>query len=75
MNGTTWYDGMLSSDNIHPTELGAKALTSRVCIDAPEIMQSNIADTNDVFIDSATGKGYKLYVLNGELRISELNSN
>ena len=39
VSGTNWYDGMLSTDNIHPTELGAKMLASRVCIDAPEIMQ------------------------------------
>lgn len=39
VNGTSWYDGMLAGDNIHPTELGAKALASRVCIDVPEIMQ------------------------------------
>lgn len=39
VNGTSWYDSMLSSDNVHPTELGAKALASRVCIDVPEIMQ------------------------------------
>lgn len=39
VNGTSWYDGMMAGDNIHPTELGAKALASRVCIDVPEIMQ------------------------------------
>lgn len=39
VNGTSWYSGMLSADEIHPTELGAKALASRVCIDVPEIMQ------------------------------------
>jgi len=32
-----WYDGMLSSDNIHPSELGAKALYSQVLLDLPEI--------------------------------------
>lgn len=37
--GATWYDGMLSSDNVHPTELGANALYSRVLADFPEIMQ------------------------------------
>ena len=39
VNGASWYEGMLSGDNIHPTELGAKALAMRVCIDVPEIME------------------------------------
>ena len=34
---SAWYDGMLSSDNVHPTELGAKVLASRFLIDVPEI--------------------------------------
>lgn len=29
--------GMLSGDNIHPSELGAQALASRVLCDFPEI--------------------------------------
>ena len=33
-----WYAGMLSSDQVHPTELGAKALASQVIADFPEIM-------------------------------------
>lgn len=36
-NGSTWYDGMLSSDNVHPSELGAKALAERFLIDVPEL--------------------------------------
>lgn len=36
--GSTWYDGMLSSDGIHPTELGAKALAARFITDFPEVM-------------------------------------
>ena len=32
-----WFDGMLSSDLTHPTELGAKALWNRVLSDFPEI--------------------------------------
>lgn len=36
-SNATWYDGMLSGDNIHPTELGAQALASRVLCDFPEI--------------------------------------
>ena len=34
----TWFSGMLSSDNVHPTEQGAKALFARVLLDLPEIM-------------------------------------
>ena len=36
--GSTWYSGMLSSDNIHPSESGAKALFARALVDFPEIM-------------------------------------
>lgn len=36
--GSSWYEGMLSSDGVHPTELGAKALASRFVVDMPEIM-------------------------------------
>lgn len=32
-----WYAGMLSGDGIHPTELGAKVLASRLMSDFPEI--------------------------------------
>ena len=38
-NGASWYIGMLYSDNVHPTELGAKALASRVLMDVPEIIK------------------------------------
>jgi lysophospholipase L1-like esterase len=37
VNGTSWYAGMLSTDNIHPTELGAKSLSRQFVIDVPEI--------------------------------------
>lgn len=37
VNGASWYAGMLSTDNIHPTELGAKALSRQFVIDVPEI--------------------------------------
>lgn len=37
-SGTSWYSGMLSSDNVHPTELGAKALCAQVLVSVPEIM-------------------------------------
>lgn len=33
-----WFNGMLSSDNVHPTEQGAKTLFARVLLDLPEIM-------------------------------------
>ena len=32
-----WYSGMLSGDNVHPTEKGAKALYTQVLIDLPEV--------------------------------------
>ena len=36
-----WYSGMLSDDNVHPTEQGARALFARVLLDLPEIMVSD----------------------------------
>lgn len=39
-NGT-WYSGMLSSDNVHPTEKGATALFYRAICDCPELTYSN----------------------------------
>ena len=35
--GSAWYSGMLSTDNVHPTQEGAKALASRFLLDVPEI--------------------------------------
>lgn len=32
-----WNEGLLSSDNVHPTELGAKVLASQVLVDFPEM--------------------------------------
>lgn len=37
--GGTWYDGYLSSDNVHPTEIGAAAIAAQCLVDAPQIMQ------------------------------------
>ena len=37
-DNASWFDGMLSSDNVHPTELGAKVLASRFLMDVPEII-------------------------------------
>lgn len=34
-----WYEGYLSSDGVHPTELGAKAQAMRILCDIPEITQ------------------------------------
>jgi len=38
--GATWYTGMLSSDNTHPTALGAKALMRQFILDVPEVLYS-----------------------------------
>lgn len=37
--GSSWYTGMLSSDNVHPTALGAKALYARFITDVPEVIR------------------------------------
>lgn len=37
LNGTTWYTGMLSSDNVHPTIEGAKALFAELVKDFPYV--------------------------------------
>jgi hypothetical protein len=39
--GSSWYTGMLSSDNVHPSETGAMALYAELLADFPEIMESN----------------------------------
>lgn len=36
--GATWYSGMLSSDNVHPSETGAKALFYQAISDVPEML-------------------------------------
>lgn len=35
----TWYDGYLSSDNVHPTAVGADSLATQILVDFPEIMR------------------------------------
>lgn len=35
--GSSWYTGMLSNDNVHPTQYGARALAARLLVDLPEI--------------------------------------
>ena len=37
-SGSSWYSGMLSSDNVHPTQDGAKALWLRAILDCPELI-------------------------------------
>ncbi|MDO5411934.1 MAG: hypothetical protein Q4G31_00480 [bacterium] len=37
-----WYGDMLSSDKIHPSESGAKALFAQVLLDLPEVMLDNL---------------------------------
>jgi len=36
---SSWYDGMLSSDGVHPAAAGAQALAAQVLIDLPELKQ------------------------------------
>ena len=38
-DGTTWYDGMLSSDGVHPAVQGAIALFNEAIATVPELMQ------------------------------------
>ena len=38
--GSSWYVGMLSSDGVHPTILGAKALYMRAVSDFPELLNT-----------------------------------
>lgn len=40
----TWYQGMLSSDNVHPTSLGAQAIASQILVDFPQLLERNIYD-------------------------------
>lgn len=37
-SNASWDDGLLSSDNVHPTENGAKVLFSQAIIDFPELI-------------------------------------
>nr|DAM59050.1 MAG TPA: hypothetical protein [Caudoviricetes sp.] len=39
--GSSWYNGMLSEDNVHPTALGAQALASRFMVDVPEAFEGS----------------------------------
>lgn len=46
-NANGWYEGFLSDDGKHPTELGARALAMRVLVDIPEIMQYGYTYNNE----------------------------
>ena len=37
--GSSWYAGMLHTDNVHPATAGAKALYAQFLVDFPEIMK------------------------------------
>lgn len=50
-----WYDGYLSPDNVHPTELGAKAVSMQFIIDFPEIMQYGTDSNSDSELGDITG--------------------
>ena len=39
VNSSEWYDGLLSSDNVHPTVEGARALASKLINDMPIISE------------------------------------
>ena len=39
VNSSSWYSGMLSSDNVHPTTEGARALANRLIADMPIITE------------------------------------
>lgn len=41
-----WYPGYLSTDGVHPTEIGAQALAMQVLQDFPELMQYGLVSTN-----------------------------
>ena len=36
--GSSWNSGLLSGDNVHPTEMGAKVLANQLLIDFNEII-------------------------------------
>lgn len=51
-----WYDGFLSSDLKHPTELGAQAMAYQVLSDFPEIMQYGLYKDDIMLEDTGTDK-------------------
>lgn len=50
-----WYEGYLATDNVHPTELGAKAISMQFFIDFPEIMQYGTDSNSDSELGDITG--------------------
>ena len=40
--GSHWYDGALSTDNVHPSEIGARILCLQAIEDVPELTLGNI---------------------------------
>lgn len=48
-DGTSeWFPGMLHSDGIHPTELGARALAQRFTTDLPEVLKGENTKKSDI---------------------------
>jgi len=49
-----WYTGYLNpGDQVHPTELGAKAIAARVLVDVPEVMQYGLLEFTTDLEDTA----------------------
>ena len=57
--GSSWYTGMLAggNDNVHPTELGAKALAMRTVLDVPEL--ANVSKIPTKTSDLINDSGYQ----------------
>lgn len=36
----SWFNGLLSGDNVHPTEMGSKVIAARFMVDVPELGKS-----------------------------------
>jgi lysophospholipase L1-like esterase len=51
VDGDYWYDGFMSSDGLHPTVNGAKALAMQFLKDIPEIMQYTKIGSGDAAPD------------------------
>lgn len=53
-SSSTWYSGMLSSDNIHPDTQGAIALYNCVIAEVPELLDSEPSDAVKIVSQSLT---------------------
>lgn len=52
--GSKWAEGLLSSDNLHPTANGAKVLANQIITDFPELLTlAQLCPTGDVNNDSS----------------------